>query len=325
MAYLAVSFKLLIIGGTLAVVTDSETTLTYQVSNTSNIEQSTSMPVLENTFNSTATHEENLSPTMDGETATSSQSPDNYSSETTDTYSNVSTGLSDNSSFSHIQREYGIPDNTSSSNTTDETISTELQVLTNQTSDPQESSAATTTSVSFAGTSSSKVSSTQEFLTVSTPNSSPVLHHVEKYSVTAIIIAVIVILILIISCCLLSFFLYRRKHRYSFDLSHKTAEDANIPLSSPILPGGFELTPDKENKKEGGMVNEDKTNHEKTSSPALNVPEESNEKQNNCETEINHPPDIPEQENTDTLDDWNFKSAASSFTDINLMDCATAK
>lgn len=31
--------------------------------------------------------------------------------------------------------------------------------------------------------------------------------------------------------------------RFSFDLSYKTAEDVNIPLSSPMLSGGFELKP----------------------------------------------------------------------------------
>ncbi|XP_072899070.1 uncharacterized protein [Hemitrygon akajei] len=141
----------------------------------------------------------------------------------------------------------------------------------------------------------------------------------------AMLIIIVIIALIFTLVCLLSYLLYRKKRRYSFDLSQKTAEDANIPLSCPILPGGFELTADKENNKEVEKVNEDKTNHKKDSAPVLNVPEEINGKQGNHEPEVNQPPDTPAQEGTDTLDDWNFKPEYASFTDINLMDCVTTE
>ncbi|XP_072110818.1 uncharacterized protein [Mobula birostris] len=310
MAYLAVTYKLLIIG--ILAVTHSEITRTYQ----SSTEISTLLSTPEDTFNTSSTTEENQSPITNGQTASLYQLPENYSSVATDIYSNVSTTPMDISFVSVNQDNQSISDNIPSSNITDEITSTEPEVLKSQTPYTQKSSAAPT-STSFIEVSTSTVDDSHELITTSASNTDSSIED------TMLILVVLITLIISI-ICLLSYFLYRRKRRYSFDLSQKTAEDANIPLSCPILPGGFELTADKENNKVE-KVNEDKTNHKKDSAPTLNAPEEINGKQSNHEPEINQSPETPAQEGTDTLDDWNFKSEYASFTDINLMDCVTTE
>ncbi|XP_062901106.1 uncharacterized protein LOC134344905 [Mobula hypostoma] len=311
MAYLAVTYKLLIIG--ILAVTDSETIITYQ----SSTENSTLLSTPEDTFNTSSTTEENRSPLTNGQTASLYQLPENYTSVATDIYSNDSTTPMDISFVSVNQDNQSISDNIPSSNITDEMTSTEPEVLKSQTPYTQKSSAAPT-STSVIEVSTSTVDNSQKPTTTSAPNTDSSIED-------AMLILVVLIALIIPIICLLSYFLYRRKRRYSFDLSQKTAEDANIPLSCPILPGGFELTADKENNKEVEKVNEDKTNHKKDSAPTLNVPEEINGKQSNHEPEINQSPETPAQEGTDTLDDWNFKSEYASFTDINLMDCVTTE
>ncbi|XP_067848612.1 uncharacterized protein [Heptranchias perlo] len=196
------------------------------------------------------------------------------------------------------------------------------EVLTSQRSDTQASSATAITLTSYIGTSSSKVSRTWEPYTFSAPQTSvtvPVAGYTLGHGlITGILILALIFIIIILMLC----YLHRKRRRYSFDLFHKTAEDANIPLSSPVIPGAFEAIPDREDNKDVEQVNEDKVNHDKTSVVNLNLSEEINEKQNNCETETNHIPANLGQENMDNLDDWNFKPQDSTFTDIDLMDCA---
>ncbi|XP_059819347.1 uncharacterized protein LOC132390819 isoform X2 [Hypanus sabinus] len=269
MAYLAVTFKLLIVG--ILALADNETTSTYQT----NTESSTSLLGTEDTSNISSTTEENPFQTT------------NSSFVTTDIYSNVSTIQMDSSNVSVNQDNQSISDNTPSFNTTAEMTFTKPEVLKSQTPVTQKSSAAPTMSPSISEVSSSTVGPSQQ-----TEQTSPTAIAAFSSFEPAMLIILVIIILIFTLVCLLSYLLYRKKRRYSFDLSQKTAEDANIPLSCPILPGGFELTADKENNKEVEKVNEDKTNHKKDSAPILNVPEEINGKQSNHEPEVNQPPAI---------------------------------
>lgn len=316
MACLTFSYKVLIVGVILAVLTDGESTPSSSGVN------STSTPdpeVFTSNFTSTTEEISTPSPRIVTETASNSNSSYNYTFATTDQYNNGSTSPHGNVSYSQAQERHasGIPGNTSTTSTTGGDTSTEPQASTGQTSKTQGPPAATTSSTE---TSISKESSTwtSHFTSTSLP---PPIPESENSIAPGILIALLILALTIVLLCLIGCYLHRRKHRFSFDLSYKTAEDVNIPLSSPMLSGGFELKPDQENNKEDMKVNNDKNDHVQASVPTHNLSKEINEKQNNCETEINHLPEKADQESTDVLEDWNFKSAASSFTDINLMDC----
>ncbi|XP_069782405.1 uncharacterized protein [Narcine bancroftii] len=267
--------------GTLAVLTGSDISFAYPTS------RSNSTPDLETvpSFNSSSEETLTSSSTMATETMNSSKFSNGDHFVFTKTSNNGNGSQIENSTFSLNGFISYITDNISISSTTDSF--TDAGTVTNQTSDREEHSAATATSMSFTVTSTSKVFSSQEVFIISTPNSTAISQAKSNLELTLIIAISIVMLITIL--LLMAFWVHKRKRRYSFELNHKTAEDANIPLSSPILQEGFELTPvtGKESNVEVEKVNEDKTNHCKASAP--NASEEMKEKQN-CETEMNHSP-----------------------------------
>ncbi|XP_078066249.1 uncharacterized protein LOC144491796 [Mustelus asterias] len=310
-AYLTFFAKLLIANGILTMLTDGETTIANQTSGTDSL-SSASVPDPETIFSTNSSNGETLGTviTMDYDITSSTNASDNQSIVTTEVYSTSSTSQTLN------QREndsiIDFPDNSSSVRIMGPTPSNELQdVSTPQGSDTQASSAATTTSMSYnVVTSGFKVSSTQE---LSTPLHTSVAGARSNLGLVLTTWVLIFILILVL-ICVLAFYLRRKRRRYSFDLFHKTAEDADIPLSSPVFPGTLDVIPDKEENNYVKM-NEDTVNNER--SPVVN------EKQINCETETNHSPANLGQENTDNLDDW--KPPGSTFTDIDLMDCVTVQ
>ncbi|XP_032874060.1 uncharacterized protein LOC116971201 [Amblyraja radiata] len=319
MACLTFSYKVLIVGVILAVLTDGESTPKYPSSSGVNSTSTPDPDDFTSHFNSTMEEISTPSPRIVTETASNSNSSYNYTFATTDQYNNGSTSPHGNLSYSLVQERHvsDIPGNTSTTSTTEGDTSTEPHASTGQTSKQQGPPAATTSSTQ---TSISKESSTWTSHFTSTSQPPP---ESENSIAPGILIALFILALTIVLLCLIGCYLHRRKHRSSFDLSYKTAEDVNIPLSSPMLSGGFELKPDQENNKGDTKVNNDKNDHDQASVPTHNLSKEINEKQNNCETEINHLPEKADQEGTDVLEDWNFKSAASSFTDINLMDCIT--
>ncbi|XP_078268814.1 uncharacterized protein LOC144600787 isoform X2 [Rhinoraja longicauda] len=291
MACLALSYKVLIIGVILAVPTDGESTPSYPANSGVNSSSTPDLETFTSHFISTTEETSTPSPGIVAETTSNSNSSYNYTFVTTDQYSNGSTNRHDNLSFSQIQERHvsDIPGNTSSTSTTDGNTSTEPQVLTGQTSKPLGPSAATTSSMSLTETSVSKKTSTWKTHIISTSQTTP--NPQQEHSIAhAIIIAFLILVLTIILLCLMGCYLHRRKHRFSFDLYNKTADDVNIPLSSPMLSGGFESKTDQENNKEDIKVNEDKKDHVQASEPAHNLSDEINEKKNNCETEINHLP-----------------------------------
>ncbi|XP_020366144.2 uncharacterized protein LOC109911257 [Rhincodon typus] len=311
MAYLTFFSKLLIATGILEVVTDGEATIANQT-NITEIFHSASTFDPETNFSTGSPNGENskTNVTVDlGITKTS----DIRASLTTEIYSNLNT--SDNQSLNQTEENgnSSFPDNSSSARTTALIISTESQkVPTSQMSDIEVSSTATITSIT--STSGFKVSST-----LSPYSSSVVPVGAANTLRIALPLILICILILFLSI-MLAYYQHRKKRRYSFDLFHKTAEDADIPLSGPNSPGAFEIIPDKEDNTDVKKMNGDMDNHDKTPSVILNLPEEVIEKQNNCENETNHSPANLDQENTDSLDNWSFKAPGSDFTDIDLMN-----
>ncbi|XP_067897704.1 uncharacterized protein si:dkey-27h10.2 [Heterodontus francisci] len=323
MAYLAIFYKLLIVNGILAVVTDNETAITIQTSSVEPLNPA-STPDHETNFSTISSSGETLNTTFDPEIASSANSSDNHTVVTTRLYSTTGGWPGD----IHITNQEekvnnsAIPDDSSSASTIGLSIST--KVPTSQRSDKQASTAITTTLLNYTAASGSKVSRTQEQYTFSTLHTSV---SIQKAGIAlgGVTIFCIVITILILILILLICYLRRRRHRYSFDLFHKTAEDADIPLSNPIIPGGFEAIPDKEDSNDVKKVNEDMANCDKTSVVNMNLSKEINEKQNNCEAETNHSPAKLSQEITDNLDDWNYKPPGSTFTEIDLMDCVTAE
>ncbi|XP_059501021.1 uncharacterized protein LOC125457615 isoform X2 [Stegostoma tigrinum] len=279
MAYLTFFSKLLVTTGILGVVTDGEATVANQT-NVTEFSHSAS------TFDP----ETNISTgSPDGENSMTNITVDLGITETSDIHASLTTGIYSNLNTSDTQslnqtEENGnssFPDNSSSSRTTVLIISTEPQKIpTTQMSDIEVSSTATITLI----TSTFKVSSTLS------PYSSSVVP-VGAANTLRIVLPLILIFILILFIIIIvTYRQHRKKHKYSFDLFHKTAEDADIPLSGPICPGAFEIIPDKADNTDVKKMNGDMDNHDKTPAVILNLPEEVNEKQNKCENETNHSP-----------------------------------
>ncbi|XP_038647843.1 uncharacterized protein LOC119963183 [Scyliorhinus canicula] len=308
MAYLTFFAKLLLATGILEVLSHGETTVANQTSGIDSL-SSAATPDPEPTFNSTSFNgaASDTVVTMGYEIASSANASDNNTIVTTEIYSTPIINQSLNPGVKDSISDF--PDNSSSARTVGLPIPTELQdVSTRQRSDTQASSAATTTAVSY----SVRVSSTQELFTTlqaSGAGQGPQTNLGLVLTTWVLVFILILILTIVLAC-----YLRRRRRRYSFDLFHKTAEDADIPLSSSVFPGTLDAIPDKEDNNYVKM-NEDKIDNDKT--PELNA------KQNNCETESNHSPANPVQDSTDNLDDW--KSPGPTFTDIDLMDCVSVQ
>ncbi|GCB69311.1 hypothetical protein scyTo_0005453 [Scyliorhinus torazame] len=293
MAYLTFFAKLLLANGILEVLTDGEPTVSNQ---TSGIDYLSSASTLDPdpTFNTTSFNGESSGTvvTIGYEMTSSANASDNHTIVTTEIYSTPIANQSLNPEVKDSISDF--PDNSSSARTVDLTLPTELQdVSTRQRSDTQTSSAAITTSVSYSVSSGFKVSSTQELFTTlqaSGAGQGPQTNLGLVLTTWVLVFIFILILTIVLAC-----YLRRRRRRYSFDLFHKTAEDADIPLSSSVFPGTLDAIPDKEDNNYV-KVNEDMINNDKT--PELN------EKQNNCETETNHSPANPVRDSTDNLDDW---------------------
>ncbi|XP_078403320.1 uncharacterized protein LOC144683773 [Cetorhinus maximus] len=321
MAYLTFFSKLLIANGILAVVTDGETTIAIQTS-TIGSSSFVSTPNPEITFSTNLSSGETLDTVtrMDYEITSSTNASDNHTIVTTERYGTTSANRSPNPAEDVSISAF--PDNSSSARTIGRNTSTELQESPSQRSDTQSSSAAIITSVSYTGNLGSKVSSSQE---LSTTFHTSVAVQEEGRNLGLIEVTWVLVFILIVFLIsMLVWYLRRKRRKYSFDLFHKTAEDADIPLSCPVIPGILEANPERE-ENDYVKTNEDVVNHDKTPVVNTDFSEEIKEKQKNCETETNHSPANPGQDNTDNLDDWNYKPPGSTFTDIDLMDCVTVQ
>ncbi|XP_041047928.1 uncharacterized protein LOC121280220 isoform X2 [Carcharodon carcharias] len=287
MAHLLFFSKLLIVNGILAVVTDGEITIAIQTS-TIGSSSFVSTPDPEITFSANSYSGETLDrvTTKDYEIASSANASDNHTIVTTEIYSTTSANRSPNPAEDVSISAF--PDNSSNARTTGPTTSTELQEAPGQRSDTQSSSAAIITSMSYTGNSGSKVSSSQELST--TLHTSVAVQEVRSNLGLAIVTWVLFLILILFLISVLVCYLRRKRRKYSFDLFHKTAEDADIPLSCPVIPGILEANPDRE-ENDYVKTNEDVVNHDKT--PVLNTDfsEEIKETQKNCETETNHSPD----------------------------------
>ncbi|XP_072435208.1 uncharacterized protein [Chiloscyllium punctatum] len=310
MAYLTFLSKLLITIGILDVVTDGEA-ITSSQTNVTEFFHSASVSDPEMNFSTVSPSGETSNPkgTLDLGIIKAS---DYHASVTTEISSNLNT--SDSQSLNQTE-EYGnnsFPVDSSSARTTvlsSSTVSQKIPV--NQMPDKDVSSAATMTSI--VSTSGFKGSSSLS------PYSTSAIPDRAANILGNVLLSILIIALIVFLISMLVFYLHRKKRRYSFDLFHKTAEDADIPLSGPIRQGAFEVFPDKEDNTDV-QVTKDMDNHDKTPADILNLPEEVNEKQSNCENEINHSPADHDQENTGSFDDWSFKTPGSEFTDIDLMN-----
>ncbi|XP_060688856.1 uncharacterized protein LOC132820656 [Hemiscyllium ocellatum] len=310
MAYLTLFSKLLITIGILDVVTDGEATTSSQT-NVTEFFHPASVFDPETNFSTVSPSGETSNPkgTLDLGIIKAS---DNHTSVTTEISSNPNT--SDTQSLNQTE-EYGnnsFPVDSSSARTTvlpSSTVSQKVPI--SQMPDIEVSSAATMTSI--VSTSGFKGSSTLS------PYSTSAISDGAANTLGNVLLCILIIALIIFFIIMLVLYLHRKKRRYSFDLFHKTAEDADIPLSGPISRAAFEAFPDKEDNTDV-KVNKDMDNHDNTPADISNLSEEVNEKQNNCENEINHSPASHDQENTGSLDDWPFKTPGSEFTDIDLMN-----